>query len=254
VRRLALVSIAAVVLLAAPAAVGVADVAPPDGDGLRSVMFVGNNWDGTADIIDAQTYEPLHRIDTIPDYDERMAEIASTRTSWPSSWRSASSWARATTSSPTTCSPRTTVGSCTCRGRASRTSSGSTLETEQIVWRFPMEGYRADHMGISPDGTRLLVSDSTANKVHELDPRTGEKTGEFASGDSPHENAYTSDGSTIYHASIGRVYTPTDRSELGRSGTPRRVSGGSRSWTARASRSWNSGTWGRSWRRPAIPT
>jgi YVTN family beta-propeller protein len=78
-----------------------------------------------------------------------------------------------------------------------------------------MEGQRADHMGVSPDGTKLLVSDSTANKVHELDLLSGEKTGEFPSGDSPHENNYSEDGRLIYHASIGRVYTPTDDPALG---------------------------------------
>ena len=39
-------------------------------------MFVGNNWDGTADIIDARTFERLGRIDTIPDREERLREIA----------------------------------------------------------------------------------------------------------------------------------------------------------------------------------
>ncbi|HEV2075135.1 MAG TPA: hypothetical protein VGR10_02755, partial [Thermoleophilaceae bacterium] len=34
---------------------------------------------------------------------------------------------------------------------------------------------------------------------------------EFPSGDSPHENNYSEDGSRIFHASIGRVYTPADR-------------------------------------------
>jgi len=47
---------------------------------------------------------------------------------------------------------------------------GIDLGTKKIVWRFPMEGQRSDHMAISPDGTRLLVSDSTANKVHEAGP------------------------------------------------------------------------------------
>jgi DNA-binding beta-propeller fold protein YncE len=74
-----------------------------------------------------------------------------------------------------------------------------------------MEGYRADHMAVSPDGTRLLVSDSTAGKVHELDIMTGAKLREFASGDTPHENNYTRDGQRIFHASIGTVYTPTDQ-------------------------------------------
>jgi DNA-binding beta-propeller fold protein YncE len=92
---------------------------------------------------------------------------------------------------------------------------GIDLASGDVVWRFPMEGFRADHMGVSPDGTRLLVSDSTANKVHELDLRTGAKLREFPSGDTPHENNYTADGSRIFHASIGRVYTPVDRTELG---------------------------------------
>lgn len=74
-----------------------------------------------------------------------------------------------------------------------------------------MEGYRSHHMGVSPDGERLLVSDSTADKVRELDIRTGEKTGEFASGDSPHGSDYTADGERVSPASIGRVCTPTDR-------------------------------------------
>jgi YVTN family beta-propeller protein len=92
---------------------------------------------------------------------------------------------------------------------------GIDLATGAIRWRFPMEGYRADHMGVSPDGTRLLVSDSTANKVHELDLLTGAKLREFPSGDTPHENNYTRDGERVFHASIGRVYTPVDRTELG---------------------------------------
>jgi DNA-binding beta-propeller fold protein YncE len=92
---------------------------------------------------------------------------------------------------------------------------GIELATGKVVWRFPMEGQRSDHMATSPDGTKLLVSDSTANKVHQLDAATGKKTGEFPSGDSPHESVFSKDGKRIYHASIGRVYTPTDAPQLG---------------------------------------
>jgi DNA-binding beta-propeller fold protein YncE len=91
---------------------------------------------------------------------------------------------------------------------------GMDLATGEIVWEFPMEGYRSDHMGVSPDGTRVAVSDSTGNKVHILEMATGEKVLEFPSGDSPHENTYSRDGSRIFHASIGRVYTPTDQHVL----------------------------------------
>jgi DNA-binding beta-propeller fold protein YncE len=38
--------------------------------------------------------------------------------------------------------------------------------------------------------------------------------GRFASGDSPHENNYSTDGSKIFHASIGLVYTPADQPQL----------------------------------------
>ena len=40
---------------------------------------------------------------------------------------------------------------------------------------------------------------------------TGAKVGEFESGDSPHESNYSADGSKIFHASIGMVYTPADQ-------------------------------------------
>jgi DNA-binding beta-propeller fold protein YncE len=89
---------------------------------------------------------------------------------------------------------------------------GIDLATQKIVWRSPMDGYRSDHMAESPDGTRILVSDSTTTNVHELDIRTGARLRDFPSGDTPHESNYSPDGSLIYHASIGRIYTPTDPS------------------------------------------
>jgi YVTN family beta-propeller protein len=177
----------------------------------RDVMFVGNNWDGTATVVDARTHRPIHTIDTIPDRTERMAEIvaAPDKLAFYLAVQAAigEGHAQYTDDMFTTHDGRLLA--------VSRPSFadvvGIDLASGAIVWRFPMEGYRSDHMGVSPDGERLLVSDSTANKVHELDIRTGAKTGEFASGDSPHENNYTADGERVFHASIGRVYTPTDR-------------------------------------------
>ena len=188
---------------------------PPESPGTRHVMFVGNNWEGTADIIDMRTFRPLGRINVIPDKEERLAEISMDPVD-----------------QAFFLAIRQQVGEgndqfvddmfTTHDGRlvaASRPSFkdvvGIDLATKQIVWRFEMEGQRSDHMGVSPDGTKLLVSDSTANKVHQLDLQTGVKTGEFLSGDSPHESNYSRDGKRIYHASIGRVYTPSDRAELG---------------------------------------
>jgi hypothetical protein len=175
------------------------------------VMFVGNNWDGTATVVDARTHRTIDTIDTIPDRAERMAEILAdpAKLAFFLAVQAAigEGHAQYTDDMFTTHDWRLLA--------VSRPSFadvvGLDLATGAIVWRFPMEGYRSDHMGVSPDGERLLVSDSTANKVHELDIRNGAKTGEFPSGDSPHENNYTADGERVFHASIGRVYTPTDR-------------------------------------------
>jgi YVTN family beta-propeller protein len=85
-----------------------------------------------------------------------------------------------------------------------------SLRTKKIVWRRRVDGYRADHMAISPDGKTLLVSASTAKVVEVLDTATGKLTGRIPSGDQPHESNYSADGKLIYHASIGTVYTPLD--------------------------------------------
>jgi hypothetical protein len=38
-------------------------------------IFVGNNWEGTTDIVDPSTFQRLKRINVVPDREERMAEI-----------------------------------------------------------------------------------------------------------------------------------------------------------------------------------
>ncbi len=213
-RGIATTAAVCVLLLAAPAAQAAGPEGPPKRPDTHPVMFVGNNWEGTADIIDARTYRWLRRVNTIPDREERMREILlqPDRTAFFLGIRQVVGEGndQFTDDMFTSHDGRFVY--------VSRPSFadvvGIDLSNGRIVWRFPMEGYRADHMAISPDGTHLLVSDSTANKVHRLDTATGAATGAFPSGDSPHENNYTRDGSRIFHASIGRVYTPIDRDEI----------------------------------------
>jgi YVTN family beta-propeller protein len=176
----------------------------------RDVLYVGNNWDGTADVIDPYTFERLARINIIPDIDERMAEIQSDpeRLGY-------------------FLAIRELVGEghdqyvddmfSSHDGRylyVSRPSLADVvafdLRNREIVWRTKVDGNRADHMAISPDGTRLLVSASTAKVVDVIDTASGAIVTRFPSGDQPHENNYSRDGSLIYHASIGAVYTPLD--------------------------------------------
>ncbi|HEV2062883.1 MAG TPA: hypothetical protein VGR12_08545, partial [Solirubrobacteraceae bacterium] len=203
------------VMLALATGEAAANEGPPEAPGTRLVMFAGNNWDGTADIIDARTYERLARINVIPDREERMQEIA-TDPERLAFFLAIRQFVGEGNDQYVDDMFTTHDGRLVAISRPSYADVvGIDLSSGEIVWRFKMEGQRSDHMAVSPDGTSLLVSDSTANKVHELDLHTGRKTGEFPSGDSPHENVYTDDGSRVFHASIGRVYTPTDRELAG---------------------------------------
>src|SRR5215217_1932956 len=65
------VAIAVVALAAVPA------TAPAAKRKFRPVLTVGNNWAGTADIVEPRRFKPLKRINIIPDIQERMAEIQS---------------------------------------------------------------------------------------------------------------------------------------------------------------------------------
>ena len=180
------------------------------GKGLRRVVYVGNNWDGTADVLLPGSFKRVGRLDIVPDYDERMAEIRL------NPYRLAYFIAI-----------QQLIGEghdqlvddmySSNDGRlliVSRPSFADVvaldLATGEIVWRFAVDGVRSDHMALSPDGETVVVSASTGNVVHALDVETGEEVGGFESGGSPHESVYLDDGETILHASIGMVYSPLD--------------------------------------------
>jgi len=253
--RLALVLLTALALALSAAT----QARPAEGADLAEVILVGNNWEGTADIIEVRypnqagagqakkcltkkagegkrktckrsrgaefaqagqpgqasqqgspSYRTVARINIVPDLQERMAELLTNPIDLAYFL-----------------AIRVLIGEnndqfvddmyTTNDGRlliVSRPSLkdvvGIELATGEIAWRFEVAGQRADHMGLSPDGTRVAVSASTGNVVHILDTETGQEVGRFPSGDSPHENSYSADGQRIFHASIGLVYTPLD--------------------------------------------
>ncbi len=187
---------------------------------LRPVTFVGNNWDGTASVIRERRgphgprFKNIATLDIIPDIQQRMTEIESdpVRLAYFLVIRQliGEGHDQFVDDMYSTNDGRLLIVS-----RPSLADVvGISLSTGKIAWRFPMEGQRSDHMGLSPDGKSVAVSDSTANVVHVLSTRTGKELWQFPSGDSPHENTFSKDGSRIYHASIGRVYTPTDHPAL----------------------------------------
>jgi DNA-binding beta-propeller fold protein YncE len=201
-------------LCACAAAMVLVAVAPPTATAklkpTREVLTVGNNWEGTADLVDPRRFTRLARVNIVPDLAERMAEIQAdpVRYGYFLAIRQEIGEGHDQLVDDAFTSPD---------GRylyVSRPSLADvvaiSLRTRRIVWRTRVEGYRSDHMALSPDGARLLVSASTARKVHVIDTRTGAITGGFESGDQPHESNFSKDGRLIYHASIGSVFTPLD--------------------------------------------
>jgi DNA-binding beta-propeller fold protein YncE len=178
---------------------------------LREVLLVGNNWEGTADVV-ASTPDltRIGRLNVIPDRDARLTEIYL---------------------NPIKLAYflgiRETVGEghdqfvddmyTTPAGDAvvvSRPSFADVVSIDLadggVNWRFAVSGFRADHMAVSPDGRRVAVSASTSNTVHVLDINTGRQLGSFRTGDKPHENVFTGGGRYLWNSSIGEVNTALD--------------------------------------------
>jgi len=219
-------------LLSVPPASATTSRAATAAPGLRDVMFVGNNWQGTASIVDANTREMLKSgINLIPDKTQELRDI---------------------TLNPVKLAFYLVVQAGPGEGHDQyvddmfTTNDGKYLAVSRpsfadVVWidiakavsgdpnsivhEEQMDGYRTDHMGLSPDGRRLVVSDSTSRQVIEYSMvdevvggkavTIGQRMRTFVSGETPHENTYSKDGSRIFHASIGRVYLPGDYPSLG---------------------------------------
>ncbi|WP_433324806.1 YncE family protein [Spirillospora sp. CA-294931] len=180
-------------------------------EGLKEVMFVGNNWDGTADVIRARgDFGKIGRVNIVPDKDERLREIYLNPVKLAFflgvRYGPGEGHDQLVDDMYSTPDGRAVV--------ASRPSFADVvsidLGTGKINWRFPVSGFRADHMAVSPDGKRVAVSASTSNTVHVLDIATGKQAGSFATGDKPHENVFTDGGRRLWNMSIGEVATNLD--------------------------------------------
>ncbi|MFG2148784.1 YncE family protein [Streptomyces sp. NPDC048696] len=179
--------------------------------GLREVMFVGNNWDGTADVVRSSgDFAKIGRINVIPDKDQRLTEIYlnPVKLAYFLGIRQGPGEGHDQFVDDMYTTPD---GSSVVVSRPSFADVVSIdLATGHINWRFPVSGYRSDHMAVSPDGARVAVSASTSNTVHVLDIVTGEQLGSFAAGDKPHENVFTDGGKYLWNMSIGEVDTALD--------------------------------------------
>ena len=197
--------------------------------GVRDVVFVGNNWDGTADVIDPhRNFRRVARINIIPDIRAAaVRDLHRTRSAWP-----------------TSCDPAGRR-----RGQRPvrrRHVHRPTTDALLIVSRPSLADVVGDQPEHPPDRVALRGATASApttwpsrrtastsrsprrpgTSSTSSTPHTGREVGTFPSGDSPHENNYSADGKLIYHASIGLVYTPADqpavRLDQGRSLVPDR--------------------------------
>src|SRR5918995_6888095 len=204
-RLLSLIGLAVAVVALVPAAADAKKNRPK-----RDVLVVSNNWEGTANLVNPHNFKVRKTINVIPDAAERIAEIQA---------------------DPTATLYFDIIRNLIGEGHNQYVDDGFTspdgrfvyfsrpsfadvvaidLKTGRIAWRTRIDGYRADHMALSEDGRRLLVSASTANVIDVIDTRNGAITARIPSGDSPHESNFSEDGKLIYHASIGFVYTDAD--------------------------------------------
>ncbi|WP_351231123.1 YncE family protein [Streptomyces sp. NPDC002133] len=205
----------AITAVAAALAVTVTSAAPAasatNPDGLREVLFVGNNWEGTADVLESSgALTKIGRVNVVPDKDERLLEIHlnPVKLAYFLGIRMTVGEGHDQYVDDMYSTPD---GSAVVVSRPSFADVVSIdVATNKVNWRFPVSGYRSDHMAVSPDGKRVAVSASTSNTVHVLDIATGRQTGSFKTGDKPHENVFTADGRHIWNSAIGEVNTALD--------------------------------------------
>ncbi|MFD7611273.1 YncE family protein [Streptomyces sp. NPDC059828] len=185
------------------------------GEGLRQVLLVGNNWEGTADVLESSgTLRKIGRINVVPDKDERMLEIYlnPVKLAYFLAIRLSVGEGHDQLVDDMYSTPD---GSAVVVSRPSFADVVSIdVATGRLNWRFPVSGFRSDHMAVSPDGRRVAVSASTSNTVHVLDIGTGRQTGSFKTGDKPHENVFTANGKQIWNSAIGDVNTMLDDPSL----------------------------------------
>lgn len=146
---------ALVLTVTAPATTAIAATAAEDSGtsaaSLREVMFVGNNWEGTADVIKSTgDFAKIGRINVVPDKAARLAAINADPIKWIyfMAIRNGVGEGHDQLVDDMYSTPD---GKSVVVSRPSFADVVSiNLATGAINWRFPVSGYRSDHMAVSP--------------------------------------------------------------------------------------------------------
>jgi len=129
----------------------------------RPVLFVGNVDDGTVTVVDSRALKVIGTFDVTPDGKTPQDPVQAMV--YPLLVQAkGKNFVQGLAVSP---DGRTLYVS---RGFLGDVAAFD-IATKKLLWRFQIEGIRADHLVLSPDGKRLFVSALTANKVQVLDTK-----------------------------------------------------------------------------------
>jgi DNA-binding beta-propeller fold protein YncE len=190
------------------------DSGPPVGDEeLRKVLLVGNSVAGTVSFLDAESFASLGSVNVLPDRDEVLAAINADLVrgvAYPivKSQQLLHHFEPADGDrfvDDVFLSPDGTTLYVSRSNLGDVAAFDLTKPKQPLKWKSWVDGLKADHATISHDGSRLVVSATTARVADVFDATTGKIVGSFATGYYPHQNDYSADGKYIYNSSIGNV-------------------------------------------------
>ena len=192
--------------------VSAGDGQTPSGD-VRRMVYVGNNWDGTADLRRSGELRAQGAAGHRPG--QGRADGRDPRQPRPAGLLPRDP--RGDRRGPRPVRRRHVLHQ---RRQAARRLAAELRRRrrDQPAHREDQLAVRGRRLPLGPHGDlagrrRVAVSASTADVVHVLRTSDGKEIGRFATGGSPHENVYIDGGRKILHASIGMVYSPLDRAE-----------------------------------------
>jgi YVTN family beta-propeller protein len=188
----ALVGAATALTLSAPAVAA---------DPLRDVLVVGNAQAGTVSFIDSHTFAVLGTIDAIPDLQQRLDAMNPIERIGYEIVNQQQGYKKFVDDIALSPDGKTLYVS---RGNLADVVAYDVASRRQL-WRFKVDGFKADHAAISPDGSRFVVSALTSEKDQVINTGTGTLVASFPTGTYPHANDYSPDNSVLYNSSIGNV-------------------------------------------------
>ncbi|MFI6886624.1 YncE family protein [Streptosporangium canum] len=177
---------------------------------LREVLLVGNAQGGTVSFVDGRTYRNLGSFDAVPDLDERLRAMNPVERAGYEAVNRIQGYRKLVDDMAVSPDGRTLYVS---RGNLAD-AVAFDLAGRRMLWRYKIEGFKADHAALSADGRHFVVSATTASAAQVIDTATGRLVTDIPTGTYPHANDYSPDGSLLYNSSIGVTSLPRSLNAL----------------------------------------